>query len=253
MPEMKTRGSDREANSDVKYVLVVGNDADNLVYTSILLQRFNYQICSAFTVDEALDLVDVTVPSLVITDLKTSVLGAPQLIERLKQKPETARIPVIAKTEHLSPELERKCLDAGAWCCLKKPVDPEDLYRTVQAAIEATPRERIRIETRLSVMVNNRPLDESAGEYATVLSSRGMYVETRNPFPVKTRFPVRLKIDEQEVNAEAKVIYSHKEGEGPSGRPGMGLFFVEISKEHEQLLKQYIVGQVTRGMKQPKP
>ncbi len=245
---MLSRDKTASSKNAVKYVLVVGSDADSLVYTSILLQRLDYQICTAFTVDEAIDMADVMEPSLVITDLQTSALGVPRLIELLKQKPDTAAIPVIIKSEHFTPQIEKKCLDAGARACLKKPVEPEDLYRAVQSAIEPTPREHIRIQTRLSVLVNNRKLDESAGEFATVLSSRGMYVRTRYPLPVKARFPVRIKIDDRLVNAEAKVIYSHQEGEGPNGQPGMGLYFAEISEEDQRFLQQYIAAHVTKGM-----
>lgn len=232
----------------VKYVLVVGSDADSLVYTSILLQRLEYQICTAFTVDEAIDMAGVIVPSLVITDVKTAVSDASPLIERLKRNPDTASIPVIVKSEHVTPALERQCRDAGIRACLKKPVAPEELYRTVQAAVEPVPRERIRIQTRLCVTVNNRPLDASAGEFATVLSSRGMYVRTRHPFPVQTKFPVQIRIDDRVVSAEAKVIYSHQEGEGPNGQPGMGLYFADITADEERFLQQYIAAQVTRGM-----
>jgi CheY-like chemotaxis protein len=248
MQEQTSSGNSAKNKSTIKYVLVVGNDADSLVYTSILLQRLDYQICTAFTIDEALDLAEVMVPSLVITDLKTPTLAAPHLIERLRKQPDTARVPIIIKSEHFTPELEKKCRDAGASVCLKKPVSAEDLYRAVQSTIEATPRERIRIRTQLSVIVNNRPLDEAAGEFATVLSSRGIYVRTRHPLPVKARFPTMVTIDERTIITEAKVISSHQEGQGPNGQPGMGLYFTDISDDDEKFLKRYIEAEVTKGM-----
>jgi CheY-like chemotaxis protein len=248
MPENRSSGKTTDSKIAIKYVLVVGSDADSLVYTAILLQRLDYQICTAFTIDEALDLAEVMVPSLVITDLKTTAQSAPKLMERLKQNPDTAMIPVIIKSEHFTPDLEKKCLAAGARACLKKPVAPEDLYSAVQKAIEPTPRENIRIQTQLSVLLNNRSLDVAAGEAATVLSSRGMYIRTRHPFPAKTRFPVQIKMNDRLIQADAKVIYSHREGEGPNGQPGMGLYFVEIKEEDERFLKKYIGVQVTRGM-----
>jgi CheY-like chemotaxis protein len=241
-----------DAQSAVRYVLVAGNDANDLVYTSILLQRLKYQICSAFTVEEVVDLINVMVPSLVIVDLKLNGMSAPQLIQLLRKKPVVAEIPVIVKSEKVTPELEQLCREAGARGCLKKPVAPEELYRTVQAAVEPTPREHIRIATKLSVDVNMRPLDVSTGEYATVLSSRGMFVRTRHPFSVKTRFPVTITINGTVINADAKVIYSFAEGEGPGGEPGMGLFFTDISSRDQQILQNYIEHEVTKGLKPAK-
>ncbi len=231
-----------------KYILVVGSDTSNRVFTSLLLQKLEYHICAASNAEEALEMVNAILPTLIITDLKLSGMNAPQLMSALKQKPRTASIPVIIKTSQLTPQLAEKCREAGAVDCIREPVDPAELYRVVQAAIEPTPREHIRIPTRLSVSVNDTPLDLDAGEGATVLSSRGMYIRTQNPLPVKTKFPVRITLNGNNITAEAKVVYSHHFGEGPFGVPGMGLYFTEITQEAQDALQQYVNEEVTKGL-----
>ena len=232
-----------------KYVLVVGSDTRNVVYTSMLLQRLNYHICTAGTAEAALEMALAVVPSLVISDLKLTGMSAAQMIRALRKKPSTADVPVIIKLEHLIPKIVQKCLEAGAAACIKKPVEPQELYRVVQATIETTPREHIRIKTRLSLAVNNTPLDFNAGECATMLSSRGMYVRTRTRYPVKTKLPVRVTLNDRTIPALATVIYSHAEGEGPFGEPGMGLYFEDISPQDQDCLQRYIDGEVTKGLK----
>jgi len=231
-----------------KYVLVVGSDATGLVFTSLLLQRFDYHICNANTAREALEMANAVVPALIITDLKPAGMTASQMIEVLRKNPLTAAVPVIFKLDQLTPEIEKKCREAGAAACVRKPVEPEELYRVVQSVIEPVPREHIRITTRMSLVMNNEPRACVTGECVTMLSSRGMYVRTRNPYPVKTKFPIRITLDNRNIAAEAKVIYSHTEFEGPFGEPGMGLYFSNIRPEDQERLQQYINDEVTSGL-----
>lgn len=248
MAECKTPDRPGAFPSAGKYILVVGNDATNLVYTSLLLQKLSYHVCSANTAEEAVEMSNVILPALIITDLRLSGMNAARMIQVLRLNPRTASVPVIIKLENLTRELEQKCHELGAASCVNKPIDPEELYRVVQAAIEPTPRKHIRIQTRLSVVLNNVPLKSDAGEFATVLSSRGMFIQTRNPLPPRTIFPIQVLVDKQSIAAEARVVYSYNAGEGPLGVPGMGLYFTKISQEDESRLQRYINEEVTRGI-----
>jgi len=248
MAECKTPNNPVSSTNPGKYILVVGNDATNLVYTSLLLQKLNYHVCSANTAEEAVEMANTILPALIITDLKLSGMNAARMIQVLRLKPRTASVPVVIKLEQLSRDIEQKCHEIGAVSCISKPVDPEELYRVVQAAIEPTPREHIRIQTRLSVVLNSVPLKLDAGECATMLSSRGMFIQTHKPFPRGTAFPIQVTVDKQPITAEAKVVYSYNAGEGPLGVAGMGLYFSKISQEDEARLQRYISEEVTRGI-----
>jgi CheY-like chemotaxis protein len=248
MAEKKTSNSSGSSSGASKYVLVAGNDASNLVYTSLLLQKLNYHIMSANTAEEALEMVNVILPILIITDLTFSRMNATQMIQVLKQKPRTASVPIIIKVEQPSPQIEQKCREIGAVACIRKPVDPEELYRVVQAVIEPIPRTHIRIPTRLSVVLDKVPLDLKAGECATVISSRGMFIQTLNLRPKRTVFAIQVIVDDHTITAEAKVVYSYNAGEGPQGVPGMGLFFSKIAQEDQDRLQRYINETVTSGI-----
>jgi len=250
IPDMERR---EQAAYPSKYVLIVGCDPQSLIFASLLLQRLGYHICTAGTAEIALEMARAVVPILVITDLKLPEMNAPQMMRYLRERERTAAVPIIIQLEQLVPKIVQKCLEAGATACIKKPVEPEELYRVIQAAIELTPREHIRIKTCLSVVLNNRPLDFNAGECAIMLSSRGMYVRTRTRQPVHTKFPIAINLNERLIHAEAKVIYSHSEGEGPFGQPGMGLYFTVIAQEDQEFLQQYITDEVTRGLSSDKP
>jgi CheY-like chemotaxis protein len=248
MAECKSSDKEVTPNGTSKYLLVVGTAAGSLVYTTLLLQKLSYHVCSANNAEEALEMVNAILPALVIADLKLPGMSGPQMIQVLRKNARTASVPVIIKLEQVTPLLVQKCREAGALACIGSPVQPEELYRVVQAAIEPTPREHIRIPTRLSVVLNNVPLDYDAGECATMLSSRGLFIQTQRSFPVKTLLPVQITVDNRPVIAVAKVLYCYKAGEGPRGVPGMGLYFAEISKADEDFLQKHINEKIMTGI-----
>ncbi len=240
--------SDKPARRS-RFLLVVDSDADNLFYTSMLLQRFEYHICTVQSAEEALEMAIIAVPALVVTDRALKGLNGLELIRRLRQNPGTAAVPVIVLSGEHSPEIEQQCRQAGAMVCLRRPVQAEELYRFVQAGIEPKPRANIRIQIRLPVTVNHKPLDCVEGECATVLSEHGMYVRTLKPFPKSTRLPIQISLNDQIVSAVAVVLYSHKFGEGPFGEPGMGLQFVQITPQDQERVRLFIRDVITRGIK----
>jgi CheY-like chemotaxis protein len=242
-------GSDSGTSSrSTSYVLVVDSDPQGLVTLSRVLQRFDYHVCTAGTAEEALEMVKVALPYLVITDMSRSGMNGFELIQCLKQEPDTAGIPVMVKTGQLTPALDQICRQAGAEACIQRPVQIEDLYRKVQAAIEPRPRAHIRISTQLPVFVNNRPLDLDPGECASMLSAHGMYIRTQKPYPVKMKVLVQVTLPGKTVSAEAKVVYSHSFNQGPHGGPGMGLHFVEITPEDQDLIRLFVRAEVTKGI-----
>ncbi len=143
---------------------------------------------------------------------------------------------------------QKRGLDAGAAFCIAKPIEAEELYRSVQAAIEATPRANIRIHTRLSVSLNGVPLDCIEGECAAVLSEHGMYVRMLKPLQRNEQLAIELNVNGRVIPAEAAVLYSHQFGDGPFTEPGMGLKFVRIAAEDRAFIRQFIREEVTRGI-----
>ncbi|HSQ77609.1 MAG TPA: response regulator [Nitrospirota bacterium] len=237
MPERRSR-----------FLLAVDSDVNDLFYLSMLLQRFEYNISTATNAAEALKMAGIVAPSLVITSLVLSDMSGLELIKRMRQDPRLAAVPVLIKTRDRTPETERLCRQAGVAACLYEPVNAEELYRAVQAAIEPTPRQNIRIHTMLSVIVNGKPLECVEGECASVLSEHGMYVRTLRPHPPNTRLPVQIVIKGRSVPVEAVVLYSHKFGEGPFKEPGMGLKFVRVTPKDQELIRLFIREELMKGI-----
>jgi hypothetical protein len=124
-----------------------------------------------------------------------------------------------------------------------------ELYETVHPLIEpGTRRTEVRIETRLSVTVNNRPLECVDGECATNLSVNGMYLRTARTYPENSLVQVRLSINDEEIEAEARVVYCRPPEDGCSGIWGVGLQFVKKSPAAGEIIRSFINDMVTHGM-----
>lgn len=248
MAELGKNAASDQSDKKSRFLLVVDSDANNLYYTSMLLQRFNYQIKAVATAAEALVLAEVAAPSLIITALGLRDMHGLDLIRRLKQDPGIAGVPFIALLRQGNLIQERRCFELGATDCLGQPVSPDLLFRAVQAAVETTPRAYIRIRTQLPVTVNNLQIDRPGGACVSVLSERGMFLRTTSMAAVNTRLSFELALNDVFITAEAVVLYSYPTGGGPYHEPGMGLEFVWIAPRDRELIRQFIRNEVTRGI-----
>jgi len=231
-----------------RFVVLVNSDAHLLFTLAMLLQRFNYHVCTAKNGEEALEMITVAVPSLVITELVLPGMSGLDLLNRLRQDLRTQSVPVIALTGDGAPEVSIRSVRAGFAACLLRPVAAEELYRAVQQAVEPTPRSNIRIYTRLPVTVNGVALDCGGGECASVLSEHGMYIRTLAPSPVNTVIALHFTLNGRVIALEAVVLYRHRFGEGPFGEPGMGLKFLRIPAEDEEHIRRFVRDEITQGI-----
>ncbi|MCP4128566.1 MAG: response regulator [Gammaproteobacteria bacterium] len=70
-------------------------------------------------------------PHVILLDLKLPGIDGIEVCRSIKADPETQSIRVIGITGFMSQENEDRLLQAGAECCLSKPVDEEKLLATV--------------------------------------------------------------------------------------------------------------------------
>ena len=121
-------------------VLLCDDEVHILRAAEFKLARAGYDVRCAADGQEAWEAIERDRPDLLITDLQMPRLGGRELIERLRQRPETRRLPVIvltAKGFELSPqELAEKW---GVLAVLGKPFSPRELLRLVEtSALDAS-------------------------------------------------------------------------------------------------------------------
>jgi CheY-like chemotaxis protein len=104
---------------------------------SRILSDAGYEVLEAATGEEALRIAGEARPALVLLDVNLPDISGTEVCERLKQGPETARIPVVQITgAWLSEGARQQGLASGADAYLTEPVDDVTLLRHVVNLID---------------------------------------------------------------------------------------------------------------------
>ena len=81
-------------------------------------------------------------PNIILLDLNMAIMDGFQVLHKLKNNPETVRIPVIVLTTRIDAESERRCMAAGATDYIKKPWGPAELQERIAIIVGAREPER---------------------------------------------------------------------------------------------------------------
>lgn len=119
-----------------KTILVADDESHILHVVSLKLRNAGFRVVTARDGLEALELAVQEKPDLLITDYHMPQLSGLELCRRLKQDPQTARIPAImltARGYHLEPHDTEQ---SGVLRMLSKPFSPRHLLATVNEVLE---------------------------------------------------------------------------------------------------------------------
>lgn len=234
-----------------RFVLVVESSDRNRLFLSTLLLQFGYAPYAVGTAKEAVDIVTVLKPVLIVTAGQIDAdCNAVRLIKSIKSANPECTAPFIVIIAQPEPAFERECLGAGALTCLRAPVTFENFYRTIQIAVEPIPRMTIRISTDdLPAAINGKRQDEFVQE----LSEGGIYIRTSSLHPRDTKLQVKIKFPDCVISSDAVVIYAKRSDEVKKGRTGMGLQLVGLSEEDQKRIRLFIRREMSKGIKPAPP
>ncbi len=232
-----------------RLLAVIDGDSSHLHYTSILLQRLEYNIHTTKNAEDALELVDVAHPALILTEINLSGMSGLEFLKKIRRNPKSYAIPVFILTASKDPAMKDACLREGCNEYLQKPIDPDVLYSAIQNATESIPRKFIRLNTCLNVIVGN---DENSnnviGDYVSALSENGIYISTSKPKPIGLELSITIFLEGTKIHVEGMILYSFERGKGPLKTPGMGIKFVRIKPEDQRMIKYFIGREITKGL-----
>ncbi len=232
-----------------RLLIVVDGDASQLYYTGMLLQRLGYNVYTTKMAEDALEVMHITVPSLVLTDVILPGMSGLELKKKLKHNPDTQTVPVIFYAQSLESSVKEACLREEGCMLLLKPAEPDVLFEAIQKAAEIKPRKYIRLSVCLSVIVDNEAAaDGSPIDCLTAISENGMYVSTLHPRPAGTEIPFSLFLQKYVIRIMGTVLQSYKSGEGPLRTPGMGVKFTQITTEDQAMIRSFINRQLMHDL-----
>lgn len=124
-----------------KWVLVAEDDAAVRAVWWELLTAAGYRTLEARTGHDAIELMRVVVPDLVILDLRMPGLTGGEVMSYLHSSPVLQRIPVLVVSGFLDDEPSRQMLGLNIVGRLPKPVDAATLLATVHQALDSSRRD----------------------------------------------------------------------------------------------------------------
>lgn len=116
------------------HILVVDDEGAIRYSISKTLQRVGYQVSSAASGEEALDLMDVHSFDVVLTDIRMPGLSGVELLARIKERAPDSIVILMTGFASLSTAVE--ALRLGANDYLIKPSSSSDLRQSVQRGLE---------------------------------------------------------------------------------------------------------------------
>lgn len=118
-----------------KTVLVVEDSRDILQVLAETLWRGGYRVVTAINGAEAVDSARHARPHLIIMDLNMPIMDGLEAARRIHERPELSGIPIVAVTAYDTYGMEEAALEAGCVAYVRKPLDMEQMEKTVASLL----------------------------------------------------------------------------------------------------------------------
>jgi HAMP domain-containing protein/signal transduction histidine kinase/CheY-like chemotaxis protein len=117
-----------------KKVLIVDDDMRNIFALSTVLEEHDMVIVSADNGRDAIRILQEQPDiDIVLMDIMMPEMDGIDTMREIRKIPELKRLPIIAVTAKAMKGDREKCIEAGAWDYLSKPVDTEQLLAVLRA------------------------------------------------------------------------------------------------------------------------
>lgn len=125
-------------------ILIVDDNPVNLKLARVLLAAEGYQVRTAVSAEEALDLLREFRPRLILMDIQLPAMDGLELTRRLKTDPRMEGVLIVAMTAYAMKGDQERVLAAGCDGYIGKPIDTRRLAAQVadlmaQPAKDGTP------------------------------------------------------------------------------------------------------------------
>ncbi len=104
-------------------ILIVDDTPVNLKLTRLLLEREGFQVRTAASAEEALEVLEAFRPRLVLADIQLPGMDGLQMTRRIKADPRNRNMLVVALTAYAMKGDEEKAMEAGCDGYITKPID----------------------------------------------------------------------------------------------------------------------------------
>ncbi len=116
-------------------ILVVDDDVTSLKLATGILDK-EYRVAAATSGPMTFKYLEKNRPNLILLDINMPDMNGFEVMDKLQENPDYAKIPVIFLTASQGPQIEAECLQAGGVDFVSKPYVPMVLKSRVQRILE---------------------------------------------------------------------------------------------------------------------
>lgn len=127
---------DRTLGDDSKKILIVEDDQHIRKLFNILVRREGVDIDEAVEGNEALEKLHANRYDLVILDIMMPNVDGFSILKDMRERPETAQVPVIVVTAKTEDKDLMKGYSLGANYYITKPFEPQDLIHSIELILK---------------------------------------------------------------------------------------------------------------------
>jgi two-component system cell cycle response regulator DivK len=112
-------------------ILHVEDNPDNRLLVRRVLQAAGYIVLEASDAHQALDMLRLQTPDLILMDINLPEIDGYTLTRQLKASPATKDVPIIAMTAYALRGDRERSLEAGCDDYIEKPIDVDSLSKQI--------------------------------------------------------------------------------------------------------------------------
>ncbi len=120
-----------------KKILIIEDEAELVNLIELRLKSAGFEVIAAYDGEEGLKKAQGDKPDLILLDIIMPKIDGLVVCRRLKDDPETSKIPVIIVTASGGKNLQQRSRDAGADDLVVKPFEAEDLLSKISNFLKA--------------------------------------------------------------------------------------------------------------------
>lgn len=207
------------------------------------LLRDNFELRTAHTGTEVLEIVASSCPDIAFLDLNLLEMSGDECCRRIKTDANLQHIPVVMVTEGVREEEFERCRQAGCNDVILKPINLDKFIAIAKKNLHIQIRTLPRYQARMRINFG-RDAGQLLSDYTLNLSTGGVFLETLSLMPEGTPLAVEFVLPNRNIpiSCRASVAWvNHPEMiRNPNLPVGMGIQFLDLGSEAIDAIRSYI-------------
>ena len=117
-------------------IIVIDDEQSFCDVVAEILQSFGYEVHTAYNVEEAIPILERTMPTLIVLDIMMPGVDGLTFIRHLRTRPRYTELPIIISSAKFMESDRATALEAGANLYLSKPFSAGDLKQAIAAVLQ---------------------------------------------------------------------------------------------------------------------